>query len=275
MSKYLKTFISIDFRGDRSLSTYSKLKMAKIIASFMERQFFAEDRTETTVKGYELSVIKTGKETSIGRAIDLERLSQAEFTNTKLFQATLPLTDSNIGLAALLELDANGKRWLESFRGYFLDTCQEEVSMTLSIESEKLPTLATYWLYPDIKRVQKRAYKCQQAEIHSLPDTAFYYIVNPPLKFKNGKWIPGLYYNRLVSDAKKTFETYSIHDPQDNRYLNLRGVLLGTLGEDDLKNKEGDFENCFPVEHYLEVSYSVSFRQVHEYNPLTIRVELA
>lgn len=224
--------------------------MKNIKISFLEREFFAEDRTGTTLKGYEPAIIKIEQETKFGRVIDTKRLGEAQYIDTKLFQTLLPLSDSEIDLTSVLEKDENGSKWLESHKKYFAETYKKNVPMILFIKYLELPKNLIYIIYPtDIERITLN-YECPKGVVDSLPNTAVYYKITPPMKFEDGKWIPNIYYKRNIIGSNKNFISYSMIDPKKDKYLNVEGILLGTLKQKDLKDKVGDFERCFPLKNF-------------------------
>ncbi len=202
-------------------------------------------------------------------------MDTAQSTKTLLFQTSFPLIDSEIDLTPILINDENGLKWLSNHQKYHADTYGKKVPMTFSITSAQLPQRTEYILFPEDYFKRKRLYRPPRAILNHLPKGTFYYEILPPMKFEDGEWICNLYYKRQAQSHNKIFNSYSIHDLNDKPFLNARGVLLGTLNEEDLEQKTGDFENEFPIEHFLDVAYPVSLRQVHEYNPLSIIVCLS
>jgi len=254
--------------------------MPNIKLSFLEREFDKGDRNGTTVRGYELAMINTDGETRVGRVVDTKRMRDAFFIDTCLFQIILPLIDSEVDLSLLLKDNENGLKWLEAHKKYHFDTYKKEVPMIFSVKSAKMSLRTEYVLFLEnyCKKVSEdRYYKTPRGIIKALPNNAFYFDITPPMKFQDGKFIPNLYYNRKVRDRKGIFDEYSLHNldgDEREKFLNLRGSILGKLNNRDIENKEGNFEDCFPIEHFLDVCYPVSLRQAAQYNPLTIKIEL-
>ena len=164
----------------------------KIKISFLEREFFAEDRTRTTVGGYESAIIKIDGKIKLCKVIDLERLKRAESLYFQMFQTTLPLVESETDLKQILEEDENGAKWLASFEKYFLAYYGEVIPMSLSIKASQLPRKTLYDLIPKdyFKRTEGgKHYRCPEGFIESLPENAAYWEIRPPMKYKDGKWV--------------------------------------------------------------------------------------
>ncbi len=252
--------------------------MNKIKVSFLDRAFIDSNRSGDGIKGYEPARISTPDgEVRVGRVINLKRLGDCGQIETLWFQASFPLTCSEIDLKPVLEADKDGKKWLENWHNYFQEFHGEQIPTTISIDSLELPSGVRYSLMPRdyIERTKDgRRYKCPEGKLIEVPKTAFYWHILPPLKYKDGKWLRhGVNYSRRVSGANGVFDLYTLHDPTEEHYC-LPGSLLGALNEDDLKEKQGDFERCFPLEHSLEAHYLSTLRLAHKIPPLTIRVEL-
>jgi len=237
--------------------------MGNIQISFLERKFALEDNTGMTIKGYELARITLGKEERIGRVIDVKKMNESNYSDTVLFQTIIPLENSEVDMTSFLQKNEGGIKWLENHKRYFLDTFNKKVPMNLSIKSADFPAESVYTLYS--KNINDR--NCPRGVIGFLPKRLIYSKILPPMKFDDRKWIPNIYYSRKVKD--EIFNSYSIQILDDF----IGGVLLGELNQEDIKKIEGNFDNCFPLHHFLEVSYPVALRQIPEYNPLTIRIE--
>lgn len=253
----------------------------KIKVSFLEREFFAGDRTMTTVRGYEPAVAEIDGKLKRGRVIDVEELRKSEFIDTLLFQTELDFQECEIDLTDMLESDEDGKNWLEQHRKYFSGCFKETIPMTFSISHLELPQKVKYSVLPEdyFKRVEGgRNYWCPWKFIENLPETVCYQKIIPPVKFQDGKWAIGISYSRCVSGPKKVFDSYSIEDPEDKKHFSVPGVLLGTLNKSDLNGLVGssmeDFEGDLPLTHFLRVAYLVPISLANKYNPLNIRVEL-
>lgn len=252
--------------------------MKNIKVSFLERDFFAEDWTKTTVRGYEPAVIDSGKGIVYGRVIIPEELKKANFIDTTCFQTQFPLCDNEIDLVPILENDENGNNWLQKHKTYHSQTYGIDIPMIFSIQLLDSVPGWTYHLMPKdyfARTEGGRKYQPPKAVMDNLPEGTFYCRIHPPVKFSNGKWITNLYYNRKVRGSKGIFDSYHISDPNDTNHFQVAGVLFGELNQADLKNLSGDFEKDFPLDHFLEVCYPISLRQAGKFNPLTIKVELA
>ncbi|MBI2667654.1 hypothetical protein HYX17_02690 [Candidatus Woesearchaeota archaeon] len=248
--------------------------MAELKISFLEREFFAGDVTGTTIRGYEPAKIRTKKGVVLGRVILPEMMEKKDWIDTVLFHRNLSLSNRDIDLAEILNGYDGGMKWLECYQKLHLDYFNIKASTILSM-GHLQPPIMLYTLYPeDIKKIGSLRYRCPSGVIESIPSHAIYCKMLPPMKLDNGKYIPNVYYKRQVSTSGGKFDSYSIKDPNDNKYLNVEGVLLGKLEEKNIRPNEGDFEKCFPINHFLEVSYPVSLRDVNNKNPLKIRVEL-
>jgi len=247
--------------------------MKKLKISFLETETLSLNRSKDGIKGYEPAIIKTEKGTFKGKVIDVNRLKQAKQTHHELYSTVLDLKPLEFDLSLLLEADEKGKIWLDKFNKYFYDNFKEHIPTDISIKELAFPVGGEYTLYPnDIELIGKINYRCPKGKIKLLSDKMVYYNILPPMKFKNEKWIPNIYYNRKVDDIEGFFRSYSLHEPAE-RYLNARGVLLGTLKLDDIENKVGDFRKSFPMPHFLEIAYPVSLRD-NKNNPLSIRFDL-
>ncbi len=250
--------------------------------SFLEREYFAGDNTKTTMAGYELARIKMqGAPEQIGRVINVDKLKKAEFIDTIFFSRELPLKNSEIDLAKILENDENGSKWLASFRGYFSKLYEQEAPTLLSIktfglkESSIEPPPVKYTWYPNYMEKIKndRSYFPPEGILNLSEVDAVYCDILPPMKLANGERAPNLYYNIKAMAVNGTIGSYSmryLHEPR----LPTQGILLGKLRENDVKDPQGNFENGFPLVHYLEICYPTPLRQAAEINPLTINVEL-
>lgn len=247
--------------------------MKKIKVSFLETETLSMNRSGDGIKGYEPAIIKTEKGTFKGKVIDTERLKQVKQIHHEIYSTFLDLKSQEFDMSLLLELEDKGKIWLERFNKYFYDQFLEYIPLTLSIEELDFPNGADYTLYPrDIELIGKLSYHCPKGNIDFLPEKMVYYSILPPVKFKDGKWVPNIYYNREVEDIEGFFSSYSLHEPGE-RYFNARGSFLGNLKLNDIKNKAGDFRKSFPIPHFLEVVYPISLRD-NKHNPLSIRFDL-
>jgi len=245
----------------------------KILVRFLERQFFLDNLTGT-VSGYEPAVIATGEGKRIGHVIDVEKLSKAQYLNFRSFETQLDLVEQKTDLSEILKKDENGAKWLDSFERYFKETFNVNVPMTLLVESVPFKPLV-YEKFPNDYFKRGWDYRVPRGIVDSLPDTAKYLGILPPVKLENGKGISNIYYNRKVIRSDGIIEDYFINEVGDRSGRSVKGVLLGYLKESDIKETKGNFEGGFPFEHFLSLTYSVSLRQAHKYNPLTISVYLA
>ncbi len=248
----------------------------KITVSFLEREFLDADRSGKTVRGFEPAYrIKDGK-TEFGRVIDVKRLQELGFVDYCLFQTTLDFKDSVVDLNDILKNDENGMTWLNAHKKYFLETFNDEVPMNLSITNEPMPILEYSALPEDyLKRTENgRQYYYPRGLLSKLPETSAYTVIHPPMKFKNGKWIPNVYYNRtaFMSDGSKW--SYSAKKAGDKDSFNARGVILGELMGKDIEQKSGEFKGSFPIKHTLEVVYPILLRQAGKYKPLSINFQI-
>jgi len=245
----------------------------KILVRFLERQFFLDNLTGT-VSGYEPAIIATEKGKRIGHVIDVEKLSKAQYLNFRCFEAQLDLVEQETDLSEILKKDENGAKWLDSFKIYFKETFNANVPMNLLVEAMPFKPLV-YEKFPNDYFKRGRDYRVPHGIVDSLPDTAKYVGILPPVKLENGQSIPNIYYKRKVIRYDGIIEDYFIDEVGDTSWRSAKGVLLGYLKESDIKKTEGDFEGGFPFEHFLSLTYPVSLSQAHKYNPLTIRVYLA
>jgi len=245
--------------------------------SFLERDFFAGDRTGTTVRGYEPALIEVGGKVKLGRVIDPDRMGQSEDIDTELFNTTLPLTgDLTINLVELLGNNEQGKEWLDKLKKHSLYYSGEEIPTTLSINCPQIPPRITYALYPEDFFKKGPYYTCPRGFLTKLPETTAYLVVTPPMVIKDGKRQIKINFHRKVISQDHAFNGCEIRDSADkNPYKVLQGDIFGTLNERDLTDKVGDWKSCFPLRHYLDIGYSVGLREVRQLNPLTIRIRLA
>lgn len=255
--------------------------MKKLRLNFLEREFFAEDRTGTTVKGYEPAVMNIDGEIKTGRIIDLKRLEEAESIRTLMFQTEIGLEEGEVDLEQLLKEYEGGKKWLESLQKYFSEFFGKPVPMTFSMRPLRLPGYLKYSLMPKdyFERTRDKwgnlkHYENPKGVIKKLPETLVYWRIEPPMKFEDGTWLRGVNYSRNVQGPKGIFESYANKDPNDKEHFYAEGVLLGSLGKEDLEDARGDFENDFPLEHFLDMVYCAPIRHADRYNPMTIRTEL-
>jgi hypothetical protein len=245
----------------------------KILVRFLERQFFLDPMTGT-VSGYEPAVITTEEGKRIGHVIDVEKLSKAQYLDFLSFETQLDLVEQKTDLSEILEKDENGAKWLESFKRYFKETFDANIPMILLVKS--LPfTPLEYEKFPNDYSKRGRDYRVPRGILDSLSNAVKYVRILPPMKFENDKYIPNIYYNRKVIRSDGIIEDYFINEVGDRSGISAKGVLLGYLKESDIKKTEGDFEGGFPFGHFLSLTYSVSLRQAHKYNPLTISIHLA
>ncbi len=249
--------------------------MSKLKLGFLKREFFAGDRTGTTIKGYELAIINTGGKLKVGKVIDVEKLKEAEFVDTLCFQTEIGLEEKTVDLEQILREDKEGKKWLDGVQRYFSEYFEESVPMTFSMKPLQFPKDMEYKAMPKDYLEKEYWYKCPGAVIRELPKTLVYWDVMPLMKFSDGTWIRGVYYCRNVKGPKNIFDSYLNRDPSDeNPMRSAKGVLLGSLCAENLEEITGDFEGDFPLEHFLDCTYAIPLSLVNKYNPSTIRVEL-
>ncbi len=254
--------------------------MKKLRLSFLEREFFAEDRTGTTIKGYEPALMEVDGKLKAGRVIDLKRLEEAEFIDTLVFQAEFELKECKLDLEEILKKDKSGKEWLGNLQRYFSEFFKKTVPMTFSMRPLRLPGHLEYSLMPKDYFERKKGtlighgYRCPEAVIRKLPETVVYFKVIPPMKFEDGNWLRGVNYSRCVRGPKRVFDSYTDKDPNDESHYYAEGVLLGSLDVKDLENVKGDFEGDTPLNHFLDMVYEAPIRHIDKYNPMTIRTEL-
>lgn len=246
--------------------------------SFLERDYFAGSRDGTHVKGFEPAIIRVGGELKVGRVVDLERLGQAEFTDTILFQAEIELKDCNLPLDELMLGNEEAREWLEKHKQMFRDAYREEVPMVFSVACLEMPLLK-YEIFPPNYFKRERSYMPPRGLIEKLLKRAVYAEVLPPMKFADGKWIPNVYYKREAHLPNGEVWSASMQDTNDdNPFRQARGTLLGSLAFGEVKqsyeSRAGRFEpEYFPIKNFLEVCYPIGLRD-REHNPLTIKVEL-
>lgn len=252
--------------------------MKKLKLSFLTREFFAGDRTGTTIQGYEPAVMIVNGELKVGRIIDVERLEKAESIDTLVFQTEINLEEGTVDLEQLLGNDKNGKEWLENLQRFFSECYKKPLMTTFSVNFlEPLPMMQYSVMPKDyIERINKFMYEPPEAVIKKLPDTLVYCRVEPPMKFKDGAWIRGgIHYHRSVQGPKGVFDHYSNYNPEDdNKCRYAEGILLGSLSVWDLEDVRGDFEGDTPLNHYLNMVYLTPISCLDKYNPSTIKVEL-
>jgi len=246
--------------------------------SFLEREYFAESRDGTHVKGFEPAIIKVDGEEKVGRVIDVERLRQAECIDTILFQTEIELKDCNLPLDELLSGNEEARKWLEKHKQMYKDDYGMEVPMVLSVACLEMPPLK-YTIYPPDYFKRERGYMPPRGLIGKLPEKTVYARVRPPMKFADGKWIPNVYYHRQALLPNREVWSASIVDFNSDPFLEATGTLLGSLAFGEVKQsleyRSGEFKpEQFSIRNFLEVCYPISLRD-RKHNPLTIRVELA
>ena len=232
-----------------------------------------EDRTGTTVKGYEPALIKTKGKLVLGRVIDPERMRQGTHLDHLVFQTSLPITPSQVDLRDMFDSE-DGKVWINSFIEYFKQIYNEDAPLNLLIEDDPFPQKVLYTMYPkDINKIGE-VNSCPKGILNSVPKSVAYYTILPPLRFNDGQNIPNVYYNRSLVSSNGNFNSYSIRDPQDEKHFNMLGVILGPLVKKDFFEMGEGAEGAFPVNNYLKVSYPIALREIGRRNPLSISFEL-
>ena|GEM_PF-4014100 len=259
--------------------------MPKLKLKFLEREFFKYPATGT-VRGYKPALIhKEGKKINnpagliklinegkieTGRVIDPKELEKAEFLDFVLFETELDFAEQKTDLAPLLNSDEYGAEWLNKFKVFCRRYLGEEIPATFSVEMIDFEPLE-FMKFPNDFFERGRFYRPPKGIIESLPSRMGYARIVPPVKFRDDKWIPQVYYKRLAMRPDKIVEGVSTHELPDDFKLS-RGVLLGRLTEKDIAQKTGEFEDGFPLDLFLRTDYPVSIRDVNEYNPLSISV---
>ena len=251
--------------------------MARIKISFLERHFVTkEDQLGTTIGGFDPAIIETPYGVKVGRVLHTERLCEPGYVDVALFQTSFPLGEVAFDVGKLLEANDGGIRWISSFNNYFKKTFDLDVPLEFKVSQLTAPSDVVYTLFPnDIERNCSFNYRNPRA-IVNLNKTSLHYLeVRPPMKFANGEWISTLYYQRKVRDLNNIFGSYSIRDlKSSDDFRSLPGTFFGNLQESEIRVIGGDFQNSFPISHYLDVVYPISLRQIGEFNPLTINVEV-
>jgi hypothetical protein len=238
--------------------------------SLLEREFFAESRDKKSVKGHEPAIIETPEQIMVGRVINPERLRQAEFIDTLLFETLLPIVSARYELADLIGNSHAGQNWLRQFREHFLRYHGEQISETLEVTPMQMPPLKYGWISEDYFETNISG----QGILRAQPAQMAYVKIIPPLKYKTGEWISRVMYERLTIFSDGQAGSFNTHDPSEPQHHNSEGVLLGYLREQDLLNKFGDFGQ-FPAKHFLTVSYPAGISDLKEVKPLEIRFGLA
>lgn len=255
--------------------------MNKLKLSFLMREFFAGDRTKTTIRGYEPAVMSVGGELKVGRIIDLDELAKADYVDFLLFQTEVDLEKSEIDLEERLKQDKGGKAWLESHQKYFSEYFGEAIPLVFRIKRVLPPGVMEYIVFPKdyFERTKEGpigcGYKCPEAILRRIPDSLHYWRIEPPMKFKDGKWIKGANYERVVSGPKGVFDSYSLRDPNDDQHHYTEGILFGSLDFGDLEDVRGDFEGDIPLTHSFKMVYLAPMNRLQEFSPMTIKVELS
>ncbi len=166
--------------------------------------------------------------------------------------------------------------WLKKLRERSLYYSGKEIPTALSISCVQIPKKVEYSLFPEDYIEKGGDYTCPQGYLTCLPETAVYFVVKPPIVIEDGKRITNLNWHRKLISSNGIFDSYSIKDvEEENPFKTLQGDLFGTLNSGDLIDKIGKWEDCFPLTHYLEISYPVALRDLGQMNPLTIRIQPA
>ncbi|MBU0898520.1 MAG: hypothetical protein KKB03_00665 [Nanoarchaeota archaeon] len=211
-----------------------------------------------------------------GYVLDIDRLKKTNMLDILLFETEIGLTEGEVNLHEILSKDEGGLNWIEMFNKYYSEVFNDEVPLTLSIE--ELPfTSLKYTKFPNDyfeKRDKDQFYQPPKGKIDSIPDGTFYFSIRPPMKWKDGKYLQHIYYRRKVKNPNGVIESYSI-DENEDKFLPARGVLLGKLNENDIKDTNNHPEFNFPLYHFLNACYHVSLRHVGKYRPLNIEISLS
>ncbi|MFZ3077929.1 MAG: hypothetical protein WA139_05710 [Candidatus Aenigmatarchaeota archaeon] len=251
----------------------------KLNIQFWERMFIQDAKIpEGTIRGYKPARILTDGKEEPGHILDLKELKRSAFIDSLLFETKLGLADQVTDLSRVLQSDKGGKNWYESFYRYFAETYDNYIPFEFGIENIPFAPL-NYQKFPVdfFERIEKdRDYRPPEGRINSLGKMK-YAKITPPMKFQDGKWLQSVFYDRKVERSdEKIKEGYFISAVGDEPYNPTPGALLGNMTENDLTNIEGDKNEFqgFPLNHFLQVTYPVSFRELGTYNPLTIQMRL-
>lgn len=244
--------------------------------SFFEREFFADNRAGTHVKGYEPAIIMDHGVLKRGHIIDTERLATAESIDTKLAEMEVSVNQHPTDLTEHLEATEGGKKWLGAHRRLHYDEYNCTVPITITAEPLEIKPMRCTIFPPDyFERVERnRYYQPPQATIEKLAQEAVYARVLPPLKFATGKWIQGFAYKRLVRLANNEHWEYALEDATSREFTPMPGIILGEINETGVTNKSEEFKGVLSANGFLEVVYLVSIRD-KQHNPLWIHVNLA
>lgn len=246
----------------------------QIRISFLEREFIVGDRSGKYIAGYEPAIVVKDGKLIEGRIIDPKLLGKSNFIDSIVYSLTIPYSKRKIDLKETLENTA-GKKWLDQFESYHLQTYGHAPSRTMSITPLIFPLRLRWEALPenyiDLVDCGKR-YDPPKAILETLPQVMLYGKICPPLKLVNGSWMRNAYYKRkAVTPDGKTWEIST--EISDDEFRNSEGVLLGMLNGSDLSLPSGTFDGEFPMIHYLDVCYPVRISDTQN-NPLTIRTEL-
>lgn len=252
----------------------------KLEIQFWERMFIQDTGIpEGTIRGYKHARILTDGKEELGHVLDVEELKKTVSADFMLFSTEINLSDQVIDLSRVLQSNKGGKKWYGSFYQYFAETHDNYIPFEFSIENIPFAPL-NYQKFPVdfFERAEKnRGYRPPEGRIDSLGKMR-YVKITPPMKFQDGDWLQSVYYDRKVERSNgKIKEGYFISSVGDEPYNSAPGALLGNMMENDLTNIEGDKNEFqgFPLNHFLQVSYPVSFRNLGTYNPLTIQMRLS
>ena len=247
----------------------------KLILNFLERDFFMDYSRDTrgSIKGYNPAIIKRGQDIKFGRVIDTKELAKSEFIDVLVYQTELELAEQEFDLSELLKKDKDGAKWLDSFNSYIETIYHETIPTDFSIENTPFIPLE-YTKFPNdyFDRAKEGYYSAPRGTINFVPEGIYYMRILPPMKFENGKWLPGLYYNRKVIRPDGIIEGYSIKEKSTER--GGAGVFLGESEKNDIETCD-EFEGGFPLIHFFELVYPAPLRMAKELKPLTIQVHLS
>jgi len=244
--------------------------MAKLKLKFTEREFFS-DKNTGTIPGYENAAMLVNGEVQLGKVVKLDKLEKAEFIDTVMFETELDYKVQTVDLAQILNKDEAGKKWLNGLRTYYKECYDEDISTDFTVEMLDFTPLS-FVKFPNDYFKRDRNYRVPEGYIEKLPKNCIYSKIVPPMKYKTGEWIPNIVYDRKAIRKDGVVEGISYSEKGDKSMLLARGVLIGTVEENDISEKRGEFEGGFPLESYLSLVHRVSLRNAHKYNPRQINV---
>ena len=244
---------------------------------FFEREFLLDPSTGLT-KDTRLVVVRNKEDIKIGRVIDPQKVKNLQYLDTLLFETELELTEGQVDLAGILARDRNGVRWLELFRRHHEGMKPEYVNTNLRIENIPFKSFF-YTKCPNdyFERVQQYGfggYRAPRGRIEKIPDGTFHVrILAPPSIFRDGEWSSYSDIRRRVVRPDGIEEEYLMNG-DEGHLVPVRGVLLGKLGIEDIKDPTGEFEGGFPLNHFAKIVYSVALSEAGEHNSLLTSLKL-